>query len=95
MELPGRTPRSVAPGARSRFDDFTVVHIQQTLQIHYTGNFQPWHRFFTWSYEKALREECGYKGYQPVRTNQPSHFPLFLSHEQHPPPLLPPSPLTQ
>ena len=82
MELPGRTPRSVAPGARSRFDDFTVVHIQQTLQIHYTGNFQPWHRFFTWSYEKALREECGYKGYQPYwdwakYATAPQDSPIF------------------
>ncbi|KLU85477.1 hypothetical protein MAPG_04500 [Magnaporthiopsis poae ATCC 64411] len=65
MELPGRTPRSIAPGARSRFDDFTFAHIQQTMKIHYTGNFQPWHRFFMWSYEKALKEECGYQGFHP------------------------------
>jgi tyrosinase len=44
-----------------------VTHIQQTLDIHFTGNFLPWHRWFTYSYEKALRDECGYKGYQPVR----------------------------
>lgn len=36
------------------------------MEIHYTGNFLPWHRWFTWSYEKALRDECGYNGYQPV-----------------------------
>lgn len=24
-----------------------------------------WHRYFTWAYEQALREECGYKGSQP------------------------------
>lgn len=29
------------------------------------GNFLSWHRYFTWIYERALREECGYKGYQP------------------------------
>jgi hypothetical protein len=49
-----------------QYDDFVVTHIQQTLEIHYTGNFLPWHRWFTWSYENALRSECGYKGYQPV-----------------------------
>lgn len=27
--------------------------------------FLAWHRYFVWQYEKALREECGYKGYQP------------------------------
>ena len=51
----------------TQFDDFVVTHIQQTLTIHYTGNFMPWHRWFLYSYEKALRDECGYKGYQPVR----------------------------
>ena len=24
-----------------------------------------WHRYYVWAYEKALREECGYTGYQP------------------------------
>lgn len=63
--LPPRTPANVSSGARSRFDDFIVVHIQQTLSIHFSGIFLPWHRWFMHSYEKALREECGYKGYQP------------------------------
>jgi hypothetical protein len=82
QHLPPRTPANVSAGARSRvstwenrvdiealfiqYDDFIVTHIQKTLQIHYTGNFLPWHRWFTYSYEKALRDECGYKGYQPV-----------------------------
>lgn len=63
--LPPRTPANVSSGVRSRFDDFVAVHIQQTLTIHFSGIFQPWHRWFLYSYEKALREECGYKGYQP------------------------------
>ncbi|KAK5165792.1 uncharacterized protein LTR77_008715 [Saxophila tyrrhenica] len=54
-----------APGARSRYDDFVATHINQTLTIHGTGNFLSWHRYFTWTYEQALRNECGYKGYQP------------------------------
>lgn len=66
QKLPPRTPANVSSGARSRFDDFTVVHIQQTLDIHFSGIFLPWHRWFVHSYEKALREECGYQGYQPV-----------------------------
>lgn len=57
-----------APGARSRYDDFVAVHINQTLSIHGTGNFLTWHRYFTWAYENALRQECGYNGYQPVST---------------------------
>lgn len=31
----------------------------------FQGNFLSWHRYFTWTWEKALREECGYEGYQP------------------------------
>ncbi|KAK3690550.1 hypothetical protein B0T22DRAFT_499870 [Podospora appendiculata] len=65
QSLPPRTPASVAPGSKSRFDDFTVTHIQQTLSIHYSGIFQPWHRWFVYQYEKALCDECGYTGYQP------------------------------
>ena len=29
------------------------------------ANFLSWHRFFTYTYEQALRNECGYQGYQP------------------------------
>lgn len=60
-----KTPASVLPGARSRFDDWVGTHINQTGTIHYTGTFLGWHRYFTWQYEQALRNECGYKGYQP------------------------------
>jgi tyrosinase len=36
QQLPARTPSSVAAGAKTRYDDFVVTHIQQTLNIHYT-----------------------------------------------------------
>ncbi|KAF8851362.1 Di-copper centre-containing protein [Acephala macrosclerotiorum] len=60
-----RTPLSAAPGVRTRYDDFVATHINQTLRIHYTGNFLSWHRYYVWIYERSLREECGYTGYQP------------------------------
>lgn len=59
------TPQSIAPGAKTRFDDFVATHINQTLTIHFTGNFLSWHRYFTWLWEEALRTECGYEGTQP------------------------------
>ncbi|KAH8888541.1 Di-copper centre-containing protein [Thozetella sp. PMI_491] len=82
QSLPARTPASVSAGAVSRFDDFTVVHIQQTLSIHYSGIFMPWHRWFTYQFETALREECGYTGYQtywdwPKYASSPETSPLF------------------
>ncbi|KLU86915.1 hypothetical protein MAPG_05922 [Magnaporthiopsis poae ATCC 64411] len=82
MEKPAKTPRTIAPGARSRYDDFTVTHIQQTLKIHFTGNFMAWHRWFLYSFEKALRDECGYQGYQPYwdwakYADAPQNSPIF------------------
>ncbi|KAF4778605.1 hypothetical protein HER10_EVM0007635 [Colletotrichum scovillei] len=75
-----------APGARSRYDDFVAVHINQTLSIHGTGNFLTWHRYFTWAYENALRQECGYNGYQPYWNwlsyrEDPSKAPMFDGSE--------------
>jgi tyrosinase len=60
-----KTPTSLVPGAKSRFDDWVATHINQTTTIHYSGTFLGWHRYFTWQYEQSLRNECGYKGYQP------------------------------
>ena len=34
-----KTPVSLLPGARSRYDDWVGTHINQTLNIHYTGTF--------------------------------------------------------
>lgn len=30
------------------------------------ANFLSWHRYFVHTFETALRDECGYTGYQPV-----------------------------
>ncbi|KAI9374215.1 hypothetical protein BJX61DRAFT_541049 [Aspergillus egyptiacus] len=52
-------------GAVNLFDDFQAVHSEQTPSIHWVGHFALWHRYFVASYEKALREVCGYRGAQP------------------------------
>ncbi|KAB5560194.1 hypothetical protein GE09DRAFT_82182 [Coniochaeta sp. 2T2.1] len=82
QKKPARTPQSLVPGARSRFDDFVAVHINQTLTIHYSGWFMPWHRWFIYQYEKALRDECGFTGYLPYwdwprYARSPETSPLF------------------
>lgn len=56
--------------------------MQQTLTIHYTGNFLGWHRWFLYIYEQALRNECGYKGYAPYwdwpkYASAPEKSPIF------------------
>lgn len=62
---PSKSDPELVPGARTRYDDFVGQHINQTRSIHGTGNFLSWHRYFVHTFEKALREECGYTGYQP------------------------------
>ena len=41
QSLPPRSSPSDVPGARSRFDDFVAVHINQTGIIHHTVSSQP------------------------------------------------------
>lgn len=65
MRAPSKIPAGEVPGAKSRYDDFVGMHVNQTLFIHFTGSFFAWHRYFVWSYERALRDECGYKDYLP------------------------------
>ena len=82
LNKPSKLDSKQFPGAKSRYDDFVVVHMNQTLTIHGTvsylavmaqnltdlqkGNFLSWHRYYTWNWERVLRTECGYKGTQPV-----------------------------
>lgn len=33
--------------------------------MHFSGYFFAWHRYYLLSWERALRDECGYQGYQP------------------------------
>ncbi|TAQ89355.1 hypothetical protein B7494_g2355 [Chlorociboria aeruginascens] len=65
MSKPAQSDPVLMPGAKTRYDDFVGLHINSTIFIHATANFLSWHRLFTWTYEQALRNECGYEGYQP------------------------------
>lgn len=64
-QLPSKFDPVKAPGARLRYDDFEAGHIIETPKVHATGSFLPWHRRFVKLFETALREKCGYSGYQP------------------------------
>ncbi|KAM3084433.1 hypothetical protein ACMFMG_001463 [Clarireedia jacksonii] len=63
--LPPKSSKSLVPGAGCRYDDFIAAHSIHMKSIHFVGQFLPYHRYFVASYEKALREECGYSGAQP------------------------------
>jgi hypothetical protein len=62
-------------------------HLKLPLKAdHVQGNFLGWHRYYMWAYEEALRNECGYKGYQPYYNwawwaDDPSKSPLFDGSE--------------
>jgi tyrosinase len=47
------------PGAKTRWDELVSLHQIHALQIHTTGNFLPYHRYFLHAHE-ALLSECGY-----------------------------------
>jgi tyrosinase len=56
--------------------------MNQTLTIHYTGNFLSFHRWFLYLFEKALQTECGYKGTIPYwdwpkYVHSPQTSPIF------------------
>lgn len=63
--LTTKTAKSGIAGTVNRFDDHMAVHSDQTPNIHWVGHFILWHRYFVATYEKALRDECGYTGGQP------------------------------
>lgn len=73
-KLPPKTDLALVPGAQSRWDDFIVVHINNTLVMHLDGIFLSWHRNYVWLWEKALQEECGYEGGVPYW-----NWPLYSS----------------
>ncbi|GLA24715.1 hypothetical protein AnigIFM63326_000995 [Aspergillus niger] len=62
---PAVLPNDQYPGVRDRHDDFVATHINYTLNIHNDGLLLPWHRHFTYLYEKALQDECDYQGTVP------------------------------
>ncbi|RYP25699.1 hypothetical protein DL768_011394 [Monosporascus sp. mg162] len=79
---PSLFEEGVAPGAKSRFDDYVAVHISMTDDVHFVSQFLSWHRYLLWTYERALREDCGYTGYQPYwnwdrYVKDPENSPLF------------------
>ncbi|OBR09910.1 Tyrosinase central domain-containing protein [Colletotrichum higginsianum IMI 349063] len=60
--------------------------VKDEVADHLQANFLSWHRYYVWAYEKALREECGYKGYQPYEhwpyyASDPLSSPLFNGNE--------------
>ncbi|KAK3290789.1 uncharacterized protein B0H64DRAFT_447075 [Chaetomium fimeti] len=83
---PSTLDPATAPGAKSLFDDFVAIHLMQTMNIHLSGIFLTWHRYYTWVYEEKLRTECGYTGTVPywewgLSAHDPASSPVFDGSE--------------
>lgn len=49
-----------------KFTSFiSTICVLNSLQIHRTGYFLPWHRIFIQTFEDELRSKCGYTGVHP------------------------------
>ncbi|KAH8724370.1 monooxygenase [Phaeosphaeriaceae sp. PMI808] len=82
--LASKSAKSNISGTVHRYDDHVAVHNNQTPSIHWVGHFILWHRYFVATYEKALRDECGYTGGQPywdwsldAKPNNPNSTSIF------------------
>ncbi|KAN0131516.1 Di-copper centre-containing protein [Lactarius tabidus] len=49
----------------SYYDDIVYIHMDLSFRIHFTGLFLPWHRWYLYSFEQALKKKCGYTGVSP------------------------------
>src|SRR5690606_21416656 len=60
------------------------IHMILTRSIHATFNFLHWHRYYIWLFEKALNEECGYKGAFPYwnwGTTSAQPYPSYIFND--------------
>lgn len=66
LKLPPKSDQTRFPGAKSRYEDFVAFHMTHAMQLHDNMHLFGAHKYYVWLFEKALRDECGYTGYQPV-----------------------------
>lgn len=62
---PSNLDNAQYPAAVNKYQDYAVVHTEKTGQVHLSGFFLTWHRYFLSLFEKDLRDTCGYQGRFP------------------------------
>ncbi|KAI1126875.1 hypothetical protein F5Y10DRAFT_293325 [Nemania abortiva] len=65
LKLPPKSDKTRFPGALSRYDDFVAFHMTHAMQLHDNMHLFGAHKYYVYLFEEALRNECGYTGYQP------------------------------
>lgn len=58
--LINKAPSGNYPPATNRFEDLARVHQQMMPLVHGNNLFLLWHRYFVWTFEQILRDECGF-----------------------------------
>ncbi|KAJ8117755.1 hypothetical protein OPT61_g1131 [Boeremia exigua] len=58
--LMGKPPSGVFKVSKSRYDDLVGLHQILTPNVHGNAKFLLWHRYFVWTFEQLLRNECGF-----------------------------------
>jgi tyrosinase len=65
MAQPSNLDTTQFPAAINRWFDYATVHVGRTNQVHISGFFLTWHRYFNFLMEQDLRHTCGYTGRWP------------------------------
>ncbi|KAF5369052.1 hypothetical protein D9758_002947 [Tetrapyrgos nigripes] len=52
-------------GLHSLYDDFALTHDMLEDFAHENAYFLPWHRYYLWLFDMALRDRCNYRGSLP------------------------------
>lgn len=57
--LMGKAPSGQFAASKSRYEDFVALHQVLTPRVHGSSKFLLWHRYYLWTFEQALRSDCG------------------------------------
>lgn len=60
-----RDPNGQFPQSKSRYEDMVALHQTLTPNVHLNSKFLLWHRYFLWTFEQLLRDECGFDRNMP------------------------------
>jgi tyrosinase len=57
--LMGKAPSGQFAASKSRYEDFVALHQILTPRVHQSSKFLLWHRYYLWTFEQVLRDDCG------------------------------------
>ncbi|KIX94131.1 uncharacterized protein Z520_10157 [Fonsecaea multimorphosa CBS 102226] len=62
---PSQLDQTLYPAATNRYMDYAVIHVNRTREVHLSGFFLTWHRYFIHLFEEDLKHQCNYTGAFP------------------------------